>query len=67
MLPSVLAKQLQQGLADYIETTFPMPEKQMRRSLQRKQRCPARLLRQAVQQRRFSAYHRQRTHGTSRA
>ena len=24
MLPSVLAKQLQQGLADYIETTFPM-------------------------------------------
>jgi DEAD/DEAH box helicase domain-containing protein len=24
MLPSILASQLQQGLADYIETTFPM-------------------------------------------
>ena len=24
MLPSILAKQLQKGLGDYIETTFPM-------------------------------------------
>ena len=24
MLPSILAKQLQQGLSDYIGTTFPM-------------------------------------------
>lgn len=24
MLPSILAKQLQQGIRDYIETTFPM-------------------------------------------
>ena len=24
MLPSILAKQLQQGMRDYIETTFPM-------------------------------------------
>ena len=24
MLPSILAKQLQKGIGDYIETTFPM-------------------------------------------
>ena len=24
MLPSILAKQLQQGIEDYVETTFPM-------------------------------------------
>lgn len=35
MLPSVLAKQLQQGLADYIETTFPMTNPAFRGSLGR--------------------------------
>ncbi len=35
MLPSVLAKQLRQGLADYIETTFPMTNPTFRGSLAR--------------------------------
>jgi DEAD/DEAH box helicase domain-containing protein len=35
MLPSILAGQLQQGLADYIETTFPMTNPFFRGSLQK--------------------------------
>jgi len=35
MLPSVLAKQLQQGLSDYIETTFPMSNYAFKGSLSR--------------------------------
>jgi DEAD/DEAH box helicase domain-containing protein len=35
MIPSVLAKQLQKGLADYIETTFPMTNPLFMGSLQR--------------------------------
>jgi DEAD/DEAH box helicase domain-containing protein len=35
MLPSILANQLQQGLADYIETTFPMTNPFFRGSLQK--------------------------------
>jgi len=35
MLPSVLAKQLQQGLSDYIETTFPITNPVFRGSLRR--------------------------------
>ncbi len=33
MLPSILAKQLQQGISDYIETTFPMTNEPFRGSL----------------------------------
>ncbi|NCB75135.1 MAG: DEAD/DEAH box helicase, partial [Clostridia bacterium] len=40
MLPSVLAKQLQQGLADYIETTFPMTNPTFRGSLGRMLKTP---------------------------
>ncbi len=40
MLPSVLAKQLQQGLADYIETTFPMTNPAFRGSLGRMLKTP---------------------------
>ncbi len=35
MLPSVLARQLQQGLADYIKTTFPMANPAFQGSLER--------------------------------
>lgn len=35
MLPSILAKQLQQGLSDYIETTFPMTNPSFKGSLNR--------------------------------
>ena len=35
MLPSVLAKQLQRGLSDYIETAFPMTNPPFRGSLRR--------------------------------
>ncbi len=34
MLPSILAKQLQKGIGDYIETTFPMTNEPFRGSLQ---------------------------------
>ena len=35
MIPSVLAKQLEQGLSDYIETTFPMTNPVFKESLRR--------------------------------
>ena len=35
MLPSILARQLQQGLADYIKTTFPMTNPAFRGSLEK--------------------------------
>ncbi|MCD7791573.1 MAG: DEAD/DEAH box helicase, partial [Bacteroides thetaiotaomicron] len=35
MLPSILAKQLEQGIGDYIETTFPMTNEPFKGSLQR--------------------------------
>ncbi|KSV16611.1 helicase [Dehalococcoides mccartyi] len=35
MLPSILARQLQQGLADYIDTTFPMTNPAFKGSLQK--------------------------------
>lgn len=34
MLPSILAKQLQEGIGDYIETTFPMTNAPFRGSVQ---------------------------------
>ena len=40
MLPSVLAKQLQQGLSDYIETTFPMTNPVFHGSLRRMVETP---------------------------
>lgn len=35
MLPSILAKQLEQGIGDYIETTFPMTNEPFRGSIQK--------------------------------
>ena len=35
MLPSILAKQLQKGIGDYIETTFPMTNAPFRGSLEK--------------------------------
>ena len=35
MLPSILAKQLQKGLGDYIETTFPMTNEPFKGSVQK--------------------------------
>ena len=40
MLPSILAKQLQQGLSDYIETTFPMTNTSFHGSLERMLKTP---------------------------
>ena len=40
MLPSILAKQLQQGLSDYIETTFPMTNPSFHGSLERMLKTP---------------------------
>ena len=34
MLPSILAKPLQKGIADYIETTFPMTNEPFKGSIQ---------------------------------
>ena len=34
MLPSILAKQLQKGIGDYIETTFPMTNEPFKGSVQ---------------------------------
>ena len=33
MLPSILAKQLEKGIGDYIETTFPMTNEPFRGSV----------------------------------
>lgn len=35
MLPSILAKQLQKGIGDYIETTFPMTNEPFKGSVQK--------------------------------
>ncbi len=35
MLPSILAKQLEEGIGDYIETTFPMTNEPFRGSIQK--------------------------------
>ncbi len=35
MLPSILAKQLQKGIGDYIETTFPMTNEPFKSSVQK--------------------------------
>lgn len=40
MLPSILAKQLQQGLSDYIGTTFPMTNPSFQGSLERMLKTP---------------------------
>ena len=35
MLPSILAKQLQKGIGDYIETTFPMTNEPFKGSVEK--------------------------------
>ena len=35
MLPSILAKQLEKGIGDYIETTFPMTNKPFKGSVEK--------------------------------
>ena len=35
MLPSILAKQLEKGIGDYIETTFPMTNEPFKGSIQK--------------------------------